>query len=344
MLKENNLVEKSKALVWAQFKDYGSGELKILDTYLSRINARDPDSSYVTFTKKEYAELMGLDGDLRTSQLKNYTRGLLANVVTLELPNENDYVQYPLFSEAKCRYDEKANQTVIEIDCNPKLKQVFFDIAEDGYVRYQLKNVIALRSQYSIRLYSILKDRPFGWNVEVNNLRKIIGATSPTYDEFKRFNSLILKKSVEEINDVTDITVEMKSIRKGRSVSSIEFKITNKPIIKQLPPDERTIEVEVEPEDESPRVADPFAVPDADDELAICTESLPEDFTRDQVEALRFMAIKIVPFDPHDSIPYECRLAEYLRSKVLLMKASTKPVEKPFGWLRSVIQSDLKNH
>lgn len=342
MLKENYLVEKSKSLVWAQFKDYGTGELKILDTYLSRIDPRKPDSSYVTFTKKEYAELMGLDGDLRTSQIKNYTRGLLSNVVTMELPNEDGYVQYPLFSEARCRYDEKANQTVIEIDCNPKLKNIFFDIAEDGYVRYQLKNVISLRSQYSIRLYTIMKDRPFGWKVDIDTLRKLLGATASTYDEFKRFNSLILKKSIDEVNEKTDIEIETNYIRKGRSVSAIEFKRINKAVVTQLPPNMKTIEVEAEPEEDSPQGTDLFAVPDANDELAICTEALPEDFTRSQVEALRYLAVKIVPFDPHDIIPYECRLAEYLRSKVLLMKASSTPVKKPFGWLKTVIEADLE--
>ena len=108
MLDEKYLVEKSKALVWAQFQDYSSGELKILDTYLSRINPRDPDSSLVKFTKKEYAELMGLDADLRTEQLKGYTSGLLSNVVTIDMP-EKGYVQYPLFSEAKCFLDEETD-------------------------------------------------------------------------------------------------------------------------------------------------------------------------------------------------------------------------------------------
>ena len=47
MLDERYWVEKSKALVWAQFQDYSPGELKILDTYLSRIDPRNPESSLV---------------------------------------------------------------------------------------------------------------------------------------------------------------------------------------------------------------------------------------------------------------------------------------------------------
>ena len=202
MLDEKYIVEKSKALVWAQFQDYSPGELKILDTYLSRIDARNPDSSLVTFTKKEYADLMGLDSDIRTEQLKTYTGGLLSNVVTIDLP-ERGYVQYPLFSEAKCYLDDKSGQVTIEVDCNPKLKTAFFDIAKNGYVRYQLKNIIALRSQYSVRLYPKLKDRPFGWTVSIEELRKILGATASSYDLFKDFNKHVLQKAIKEINEIT---------------------------------------------------------------------------------------------------------------------------------------------
>ena len=155
MLKDTNIVEKSKVLVWAKFQDYGIGELKILDTYLSRINARDPESALVSFTKKEYADLMGIDPNIRTSQLKAYTAGLLRNVVTIDLPGEG-YVQYPLFSKAECRYDNELGQVLIKIRCHEELKPAFFDLAQKGYVQYQLKNVIALNSQFSIRLYTML--------------------------------------------------------------------------------------------------------------------------------------------------------------------------------------------
>ena len=227
MLDERYIVAKSKSLVWAKFQDYSSGELKILDTYLSRINPKDPDSSLVSFTKKEYAELMGLDADIRTGQLKQYTGGLLSNVVTIDLP-EKGYVQYPLFSEAKCYRDDKTGQVTIEVDCNPKLKDAFFDIARNGYVRYQLKNIISLKSQYSVRLYPKLKDRPFGWTVPLEELREMLGATASSYDVFKDFNKHVLQKAIKEINEITDINVTAEKVRKGRLVAAIRFTVEEK--------------------------------------------------------------------------------------------------------------------
>ena len=347
MLDEKYIVEKSKALVWAQFQDYSPGELKILDTYLSRINPREPDASLVTFTKKEYAELMGLDSDIRTEQLKTYTGGLLSNVVTIDLP-EKGYVQYPLFSEAKCYLDEKSGQVTIEVDCNPKLKPAFFDIARNGYVRYQLKNIISLKSQYSVRLYPKLKDRPFGWTVSVAELREMLGATAASYDVFKDFNKHVLQKAVKEINDITDITVTTENVRKGRSVESIRFKVTEKSphvISKEsaeLFDDGNTIEV-----DESQMYMEDVIGPnfvdtnDPDDELALLAEALPAGFTREQIELLKLLAMERMPDWIRTVYDRDMWLHDFLFKKTKLMEA-TPDVQSPFAWMRRAVMEDWK--
>ena len=330
MLKESYIVEKSTSLVWAKLKDYGAGQLKILDTYLSRINARDPDSSRVTFTRKEYAALMGLDGDIRTSQLKEYTQGLLGNVVTIDLPGGTGYDQYALFTVAKCYFSEERNQTVVTIDCNPDLKQAFFNIAQDGYVRYQLKNVIALKSQYSIRLYSMLKARPFGWTIGLDELKELLGATSSTYAEFKRFNDLILKKAVKEINEITDITVTTEYIRKNKSVESIKFNVTEKShlVINEEDADLFDAEhVEVEVDEGQMTWDDVIDQPavdldDPNDPLALFADVLPSNFTREQVELLRTLALEHKPGDVGYGPAADLWLHSYLDQKAKLMRAT----------------------
>ncbi len=349
MLDERYIVEKSKALVWAQFQDYSSGELKILDTYLSRIDARNPDSSLVTFTKKEYAELMGLDSDIRTEQLKAYTGGLLSNVVTIEMPGKG-YVQYPLFSEAKCYLDDSSGQVTIEVDCNHKLKPAFFDIARNGYVRYQLKNIISLKSQYSVRLYPKLKDRPFGWTVSVAELREMLGATAASYDVFKDFNKHVLQKAVKEINEITDITVTTENIRKGKSVVSIKFNVAEKlPHViskedAELFADAEHVEVEV---DENQITFDDVidsAFADEggpDDPLAFFASALPSGFTREQVELLRALAFDHMPSDVGYGSAADLWLHNFLDQKTKLMKA-TPGVMNPFGWMRRAVMEDWK--
>lgn len=345
VLDEKYIVEKSKALVWAQFQDYSSGELKILDTYLSRINPRNPESSLVKFTKKEYAELMGLDADLRTEQLKSYTSGLLGNVVTIDMP-EKGYVQYPLFSEAKCFLDEETGQVTIEVDCNHKLKPAFFDIAKNGYVRYQLKNIISLKSQYSVRLYPKLKDRPFGWTVAVDELREMLGATADSYDVFKDFNKHVLQKAIKEINERTDINVTAENVRKGRFVTAIRFTIEEK---EQVLLDKEQAEIlnqeaiEVEDADQITLAGMPKTeyvdADDPDDPMALFATVLPEEFTRGQIELLRLLALDHMPFTIATPAERDMWLCEYLRAKTMLMKASPN-VQSPFAWLRQAVAED----
>lgn len=340
MLDEKYIVEKSKALVWAQFQDYSPGELKILDTYLSRIDPRNPDASLVTFTKKEYAELMGLDSDIRTEQLKTYTGGLLSNVVTIDLP-EKGYVQYPLFSEAKCYLDDKSGQVTIEVDCNHKLKTAFFDIARNGYVRYQLKNIISLKSQYSVRLYPKLKDRPFGWTIKVSELRKMLGATAASYDVFKDFNKHVLQKAIKEINEITDIFVTTENVRKGRAVESIRFKVTEKANHVLSKEDTELLCNE----DMSQMFIDEVLTPsyvdpnDPDDPLALIASALPPGFSKEQVEMLRLLALDHLPFTVSTLAERDLWLHDYLYKKTKLLEA-TPDVYAPFAWLRRAVAED----
>ena len=336
MLKEEYWVEKSRSLVWAKLQNYSAGELKILDTYLSRIDARRPESVLVTFTKKEYTELMGIDQSMRTSRLKSYTRGLLSNVVTIDLPNDG-YVQYPLFSLAECTYDEKTNQAVVRIACNERLLSAFFELAGDGYVRYQLRNTISLNSQYSIRLYTFLKDKHFSWTVPVEELKEILGATKKkAYKEFKNFNRLILQRAVAEINEITDIRVEVEYIKKGRSIVDIKFKMDHVNTT-YLPepaedPKEETEEVSME---------SPKKIEELPKFLQLSAEILPEHFTQDQIALLHKAATDHVPFEL-DQDQHLMNIREYLNRKVMLMKASKNPVKEKgqFTWLRRAVEED----
>ena len=53
-------VQKSDPLMLMRTVPFSLGELKVLDTYISRINAADDSHTTVIFTKEEYENLMGI--------------------------------------------------------------------------------------------------------------------------------------------------------------------------------------------------------------------------------------------------------------------------------------------
>lgn len=48
------------------------------------------------------------------------------------------------------------------------------------------------------------------------------------YSEFKDFNRYVLKPTMEEVNEYTDINIDIELIKRGRKVVGIEYKIKSK--------------------------------------------------------------------------------------------------------------------
>lgn len=241
-LKKSYLVEKSKHLVWAQFDNYTVGELRLLETYLSRIDARNPSSSTVQFTLAEYAILMELP-DLRAEQVKPYLKHFVGSSVSIPIDPENrkktQFSVFPLFCEGSCLYNEDLRQYVISISCNPKLQDVFFNLAESRYIRYRLRYTKDMKSQYSIRLYSMLRDwlSKGIYTIPIEQLRENLGATDTSYKRLDNFTRRVLNPAVNEINMLSDLKVTYTKIKQGRSVTDICFKI-------KLKPSQKTVETQ----------------------------------------------------------------------------------------------------
>lgn len=252
-LKDGNLIEKSKRLVWARFNHYTAGELRLLETYLSKINPRDPNSSTVQFTLAEYAALMELP-NLRAEQVKPYLKHFIESSVTIPIEPENrkrtQFTILSLFCEGTCLYNEDIQQYVISISCNPKLQDVFFNLAESRYIRYRLRYTKDMKSQYSIRLYSMLRDwlKKEIYIVSVEELREDLGATEPSYKVLRDFTRRVLEPAVNEINRLSDLKVSYTKIKKGRSVTDICFKIKLKPSKKALESQAKEIPIECDGE------------------------------------------------------------------------------------------------
>lgn len=105
------------------------------------------------------------------------------------------------------------------------VRKMFFDISKNGYIKYALKNTLYLQSVYSIKLYLYLLENRFRstWKIELDCLKGIFECTSDYYNDFRRFNSKILKTSIDEINEMTNVFVSYETIRKARKVAEIEF-------------------------------------------------------------------------------------------------------------------------
>lgn len=304
-------------------------EFKILDTYLSRINSRKPDQRTVVFTKGELERLLGVT-KINKTDLNSRLDGL-CRYVEMEASNRKIH-KIPLFDEIVGQIDDATGLWTIQLTCTQKAMKYIFNVEKLGYLRYKLRCITNLTSRYTYVLFMYLETNRFRktWDVQLDDLRALLNCTDELYNEYKYFNQRILQRCQKELHEKSECRFSYVPIRVGRKTTAIRFTL------------ETLVDVLDEPDTET--LPGQMSLDDYDDPNAIYAEALPRDFTPEQVEALRLLAIDKVPYDLDGPLPRECVVADYLRSKVALMRAyaSKKPIPNPFGYLKKMIEEDRK--
>lgn len=316
-------VQKSIPLFSLWRSDMSLAEFKILDTYLSRINSHEPEKRTVVFTKGELEQLLGVK-KINKADLTTRLNGL-GRFVEVEQSDKKLH-KVALFEEAYGDMDENGLWT-IQLTCTPKAMKYIFNVEKLGYLRYKLRCITSLTSRYTYVLFMYLEANRFrkSWTVDVDELRQVLNCDQEqTYTEFKRFNDLILKKCQKELLEKTECRFDYEPVKTGRRVTGVKFTLeTLADTIEPAIPGQMSLE---DYENEDPN--------------AIYAEVLPPELTAEQVEALRVLAGRKVPWDPYGAMPRECVVADYLRHKVLLMNASKKEIKYKYNYLLSMIERD----
>lgn len=317
-------VQKSIPLFSLWRSDMSLSEFKILDTYLSRINSREPEKRSVVFTKGELEQLLGVK-KINKADLSDRLNGL-GRFVELQHA-DNKIHKVALFEEAFGEIDENGLWT-IKLTCTAKAMKYIFNVEKLGYLRYKLRCITSLSSRYTYILFMYLEANRFRkcWTVGVDELRQVLNCDQDeSYAAFKVFNDRILKRCQKELQEKTECRFSYEPVKTGRRVTGIRFTL-------------ETLADSIEPQMPGQMRLDSFD--DLDDPNGIYADALPPEFTPEQVEVLRLLAIDKVPFDLSGPLPMECKIADYLALQVAKMNASHKPVKHKYEYLKAMIESD----
>lgn len=224
---EEMLVQKSRPLQSLSESDLPLSELKIIDAYLSRIDSHKPEARCVQFEKGELEKLFGVT-KFNTDEISNHLNNLFQAVNIRDEHKPNNLTKIALFVKAECEQDENG-QWQINLTCSEEAMEYIFNIDDIGYLRYRLKNISNLTSRYSYVLFLYLLDNRFrkSWKVNLGELKSLMCCSGETYNQYKYFNDLILKKCYKEINLKTDLKFSYAPIRAGKKVTEIQFTIEN---------------------------------------------------------------------------------------------------------------------
>lgn len=352
-LSETYVVEKSRSLMLMKEVPFGLGELKVLDTYLSRINARDPNATTVRFSKEEYEDLMGIER-MHPERLAKYVKSIMSKIVSV--PDKNTFggwEQYVLFDYSKCFQDDETGQWWIDLSCTSKAKKLFFNIENIGYIRYQLKNILPLTSKYSVLLYIYLLDNRFrsSWNITVNELREVIFRCSSDFykNSFKDFNKDILKKAINEVNEKTDLLFSYSTIKAGRKIVKVQFDLV-KDNVKLPEPEQYLIENLNGKQNEQLSLID--TVDDTkykSQKLEFLAEACNNEFSEMQMQVILDLIVQLVPYGDYPDGGVDNERYRYLLHKYneLICQSEKnqekgKPIKNRFSYLKKILESEIK--
>ena len=142
-------------------------------------------------------------------------------------------------------YDDK-----VMIRFNQDIMPYLIELKQN-FTQYALSDIIDLNSKYSIILYKWLSmsynqyehysakggrraeqvEAYRNPSISMQELRTITDTTTK-YERFTKFETRVLREPLEEINTHTHFNVTYEKVKKGRSIDSIVFHITKKPVAK----------------------------------------------------------------------------------------------------------------
>ena len=179
------------------------------------------------FDIREYAKICGIhsDGGKLYEETKNILKGLKQKIMWLELPNGTEVTVGWL---AKVWVNKRSG--IVKIKLDEDMVPYLFDL-QNKFTAYGLINILALKSQYSIRIYELMQSYAYqkGATFDYDKLKKILMVDDNRgYDRYNNFKQRILEPAIHEINTYTGLNVSYEPIKKGRKIDKITFYISKK--------------------------------------------------------------------------------------------------------------------
>jgi len=224
LMENKKIISKSNELNVARYK-LTAMEQKLILSVIAEIQPTDDDFKIYQFTVTELINLLKLEGKNLYRDIKKLSENLLDRRLII-VDSKNNFTLLTHWFSSIQYFNKKG---YIEFSFDPKLKPYLLQLKE-CFVSYHLKNIVQLKSSYSIRIYELLKqyEKIGNRTFELAELKHILGISENDYLKYSHFKSRVLLPSQKEIPEKTDLKFTFKEIKNGREIVKIKFIIKQK--------------------------------------------------------------------------------------------------------------------
>lgn len=216
--KRNDMIQQARFTLTTQEQKtvlYAISKIKPSDTYLTEY----------TFDIKDFYRVIGWNKE-------SYTE---FKAMLKELSDKSWWITLPTGEESLVRWfttarsNKRSGKVTVEFhkDMMPYLLQLAEQ--ETFYTSYNLRYVLPMSSQYSPRLYEILKSYQKNnreWFFETEELKRLLDCQN--YKNFNDFKRFAIEPAVKEINKYTDINIAFDTEKEGRKITRVIFYMAGK--------------------------------------------------------------------------------------------------------------------
>lgn len=193
---------------------------------ISKIKPEDTAFQEYTFSLSDFYTLCGL-ADQSYTELKAILISLKSKSWWATIDDKGTESAVSWFSTV--RTNKKSGKATIKFheDMMPFLLQLTKQNA--FYTSYNLQYVLPMSSQFSPRLYEILKSYQKNnreWFFPLEELKRLLDCEN--YKRWPDFRRFALEPAVEEINQYTDINIAWDVEKEGKKVSRVIFYMADK--------------------------------------------------------------------------------------------------------------------
>lgn len=318
---ENHWVIKSNALIENKGK-MSTLEQKIFLGLISEIRIEDTDFNEYRIDVEQMRKLVGSENKAFYLELKDACKALTSRTVTIErevevesngkLKKRKSFLVLSYLASAEYVDGENA----VKIEIASKLKPYILQLKNE-FTQYQLKNIMSMKSGYSIRIYELVKQyqnlATKKRRIDLQELKEFLGVKNE-YARFYDFEKNVLKVAEQEISEQTDIVLTYEKIKKGRNIIAIDFSFT------------------VKPKEEKYELMKELNVLDSNVNLIRENVTLSNTFNAEQVQELWEIAQERVEYLDHIT-PYQYMQINYLY-------AVDHQPSSLFGYYKKALQND----
>lgn len=222
-------VAKSNELIRKGCYGLSTVQQKLLCYLIADIKDTDTSETVKEYNLKDIYDFLCVNSN-STEVMKNVTA---IDKKSWWIVNDTESIRYRFFNTLIVTHDNKIKFSFHETIL-PYLQNLFVN---KNYTYYRILYILCMKSEYSIRLYEMLKaaENLQVWHYDLDYLKEQLDCTDK-YSRFGDFKKRVIDPAVIEINEQTDITVSYSMYKnpRGHNFNGIEFYIKTKDKIERL--------------------------------------------------------------------------------------------------------------